>query len=223
MKRIAIFVMTMFLVAGAALADAADAGRSLSVRTFQFKHKQADAAAAVIKGLMTANGSMAIQPAANSLTVTDQPEALKKIVAALAAFDKPAQPFTLTVRLVSAGKVAADSAHVDDGLGDVASKLALLKYNALEGLGTANVQGKEGDPTVVDLNGYRAEFKFGEYDPSSDSIEVTDFRLSRVGEDQVAPLFKSTLNLKLGQTVIIGATKQPQSQRALMIVFAAKR
>lgn len=223
MKRIATLMMAMFLVAGIALADAADAGRSLSVRTFQFKHKQADAAAAVIKDLMTKDGSMAIQPAANSLTVTDQPEALKRIVSALAAFDKPAQPMTLSVRLVSAGRVAPDAAHVDAGLNDVASKLALLKYNALASLGAAEVEGREGDPTVVDLNGYRAEFKFGEYDPSSDSVEVIDFRLSRVGEDQVAPLFKSTLNLKLGQTVIIGATKQPQSQRALMIVFAAKR
>jgi hypothetical protein len=50
-----------------------------------------------------------------------------------------------------------------------------------------------------------------------------DFKLSRLEADQLAPMMKTTLNLKLGQTVIIGATKQAQSQRALMIVFSAKR
>jgi hypothetical protein len=75
----------------------------------------------------------------------------------------------------------------------------------------------------VTLEGYRADFRFGEYDPASDSVQLADFKLLRLEGDQLAPLLKTTLNLKLGQTVIIGATRQPQSQRALMMVVTAQR
>ena len=49
------------------------------------------------------------------------------------------------------------------------------------------------------------------------------FRLSKLQGDQVTSLLKTTLNLRLGQTYIVGATKTPQSQRALMIVLIARR
>ncbi|HEX8170126.1 MAG TPA: secretin N-terminal domain-containing protein [Thermoanaerobaculia bacterium] len=223
MKRLSIALAALLLVAVSAFADAADAGKRLSVRTFQFKHKQADAAAAVIKPLMSGEGSMSIQPSANALSVTDVPENLKRIAAAIAQFDAPAQPFRLSIRLVSAGRVAGDGARVPDELRDVAPKLALLRYNVLEGIGAAEVTGHEGENGSIDLNGFRAELKFGDYDPASDSIKVGDFKLSRLEGDTLAPMMKTTLNLKLGQTVIIGATKQANSPRALMIVIAATR
>jgi type II secretory pathway component HofQ len=213
----------MLLLSTAAFADAADGGRNLSVQTFLFKFKQAETAASVIKPLMSAAGSMQIQPAANSLIVTDAPENMKRIAAALKQFDAPAQAFRLNVRLVSARRAAAGEARVDADLSDVSSKLALLRYNVLERLGVADVTGKEGDPGIVELGQHRADFRFGEYDPATDSLKVSDFRLSRLEGDQLNPLVKTTLNLKLGQTVIIGVTKDAQSQRALMIVVTAKR
>lgn len=221
MKRLMISVMALLLVSATAFADASDVGKSLTVRTFQFRHKQADKAAGVIKPLMSSEGSMSIQPSANSLVVTDAPENLKKIAAALAEFDLPAQVLHLSIRLVGASRGA--EARVDPALNDVASKLALLRYNVLESLGGAEAAGREGEPGMIDLSGYRADFRFGEYDPASDSVKVNDFRLSRLDGDQLSPVLKTTLNIKLGQTVIIGATRQPQSQRALMIVVTAKR
>jgi hypothetical protein len=225
MKRFLMTLMALLLVSTTAFAeaDAADVGKSLTVRTFQFKHKQADRAAAVIKPLMSAEGSMSIQPTANALVVTELPENLKKIAAAIAQFDAPAQTLHLTIRLVSAGRGTADEAHVDPVLSDVASKLALLRYNVLESIGSAKVSGKEGEPGLVDLNGYRADFKFGEYDPASDSVKLGEFRLARLDGDQLAPMLRTTLNLKIGQTVIIGATRDPNSARALMIVVTAQR
>lgn len=223
MKRFLVCLMALLLVSATALADAADAGESLTVRTFQLKHKQADKAAGVIKPLMSAEGTMAIQPSANSLVVTDTAENMKKIAAALAQFDAPAQPFRLSIRLVSAARGTDEQAHVDPLLADVASKLALLRYNVLERIGGATFTGKEGEPGLVELNGYRAEFRIGEYDPASDSVKLSDFRLARLEGDQLSPMLKTTLNLKLGQTVILGATRQANSQRALMIVVIAQR
>jgi hypothetical protein len=225
MKRFATIVLTLLLVSVSVSAfadDAGDAGKSLSVRTFQFKFKKAENAAAVIKPLMSAEGSISIKAAGNSLVVTDLPENMKKIADALANFDKEAQPFRLSVRLVSAGRGADNEGRVPSELRDVAPKLAMLRFNVLDAIGTAEVLGKEGEPGQIDLNGYRADFKFGAYDPASDSINLVDFKLSRLEADQLAPMYKTTLNLKLGQTVVMGATR-PQGNRALMIVFTAKR
>lgn len=221
MKRLLMNLMAILLVSAAALAETADVGKTLSVQTFQFRNKQADKAAGVIKPLMSADGSMSIQPAANSLIVTDHPENMKRIAQALVQFDRPATSLLLSVRLVGASRGA--QAKVDPVLNDIASKLALLRFNVLENLGAADAGGKEGEPGQIELEGYRAEFKFGEYDPATDTVKVSDFKLSRLEDDQLTTIMKTTLNLKIGQTVIIGATKQPQSQKALMLVVTAKR
>ena len=222
MKRLTVLMIVLLLFSATAYADAADVGRTLTAKTFTFKHKQADKAANVIKGILSAEGSMSIQPAANSLVVTDLPENLKKITAALAAFDAPAQALQLSLKLVSASR--APENRIDPVIPeDVAAKLAVLRYNVLESLGEANANGKEGEPGVVSIQNYRADFRFGEYDPASDSVQVVDFKLLRAEGDQLTPMLKTTLNLKLGQTIVIGATKDPKSQRALMIVVTAQR
>ncbi len=223
MKRFAFLMMCLLLVSANVFADAADVGKSLSVRTFQFKYKQADKAAAAIKPFMSASGSMSIQAGSNALVVTDAPENLKKIASVILQFDTAPQMFRLSVRIVAAERVAADRSRTDRSLEDVAPKLALLGYNLLETVGSADVTGKEGDPSILEMGPYRANFGFGEYDAASDSITLDDFRLARLDGDQLAPMIKTTLNLKLGRTVVVGATKQPNSQRALMIVVSAKR
>ncbi|MGZ7040544.1 MAG: secretin N-terminal domain-containing protein [Thermoanaerobaculia bacterium] len=223
-RRMLFALMALVFVTGTAFADAADAGKALSVRTFQFKFKQADQAAAIIKPLVSAEGSMSIQPSSNSLVVTDRPDNLKAIIAVLQQYDAAARNVHLSVRLVGASRVPNAAVHEPvPELKDIANELSMLRFNAYERLGDAELQGKEGEPGLVDLSGgYRAEFKFGEYDPASDTIKLNDFRLLKLQNDQLVPLYKASLNLKLGRTVIVGATK-PQGQRALMIVVVAKR
>lgn len=226
LQRILPAFFSSLLLAFPAMADSAEAAHALSVHTFAFKYKDAEKAAAAIKSLVSADGSMSIQPASNSLVVTDRPENLKSITRTLLDFDTEAQVFHLSVRIVSASRVEGPPRLPGD-LKDVAQKLALFKYNSFENSGEANVVGKEGDAGIVDMaSGFRADFRFGEYDPASDSIKVNDFHLSRLqGEkkDQLTSLLKTSLNLRLGQTYIVGATKAPQSQRALMIVLVAHR
>ena len=226
MKRYVIAFLLVLMTCGAALAEPAADGKALTVRTYQFKYKDADKAAAAIKALMSAEGSLSIQPAANSLVVTDHPDNLKQIAAALATFDAPAQAFKLSVRLIAAAKLEG-SPRVPDELRDVAPKLAMLRYNSFEDLGSIEVEGHEGEPGLVDMQtGYRADFRIGEYDPASDSVKVNDFRLSKLQgahKDELAQLLKTSLNLKLGQTVILGASKASGSQKALMLVLVAKR
>jgi hypothetical protein len=226
MKRVLIVFAALLMLSSVAFADdaAAAAGKSLSVHAFTFKYKDAEKAAAMIKPLLSSEGSMSIQPSTNALVVTDSADSLKAITKALTEFDVAPQALRLTVRLVGASRVEGSAPKVPDALRDIAPKLAMLRFNALEDLGSADVAGREGDPGIVTLpTGYRADFKFGEYDPASDSLKVSDFHLSRLQNDQLTSLLKTTLNLRIGQTYIVGATKAPQSQRALMIVLVARK
>lgn len=230
LKALLLMISMMVALCGAAIAEppaaAADAKPGLAVRSFTFKFKQADKAAAVIKPLLSADGSMSIQPSTNSLVVSDRAENMKAVARMIGDFDKEPQSFRLFIRIIGASRVEG-TPKIPADLKDVARKLAILPYNSFESVGEATVQGKEGDPGLFDMQtGYRADFKFGEYDPASDSIAVKDLQISRLTgaqKDQLTSLLKTTLNLTIGQTYILGASKAPQSQRALMIVLVARR
>jgi len=225
MKHALTLFAALLMVTSVAFADdVAAAAKSLSVRAFTFKYKDADKAAAMIKPLMSSEGTISIQPSTNALVVTDRAENLKAITKTLTEFDAPPQAFRLIVRLIGASRTEGGAPRVAGELRDIAPKLAMLRFNALEDLGSADVAGREGDPGIVTLpSGYRAEFKFGDYDPASDSLKISDFHLSKLQSDQLTSLLKTTLNLRIGQTYIVGATKAPQSQRALMIVLVARK
>ncbi len=228
LKRVFLMISMTVALCGAALAEpaAVDGKPALAVHSFTFKFKQADKAAVAIKPLLSAEGSMSIQPSSNSLVVTDRAENMKAVAKMISDFDKEAQSFRLYVRIVGASRVEGTPKIAGD-LKDIARKLAILPYNAYENVGEATVQGKEGDPGLIDMQtGYRADFHFGEYDPASDSIAVKDLQISKLTgaqKDQLTSLLKTSLNLTIGQTYILGASKAPRSQRALMIVLVARR
>jgi hypothetical protein len=222
-RRTGIMSLMLLLVCGLAYAEPKAGDKPLSVRTFTFKYKDADKAVAIIKPLVSAEGSIAIQPSSNALQVTDRSENLAKIAKALADFDEPARSFKVYVRLVSASRVDSPPKTAKN-LEDVAQKLSMLKYNAFESVGEATIEAREGDPGAVDMQtGYRADFKLGEYDPASDSIKVADFKVTKAQGDQLTPVVRpTTLNLAIGETYIVGASKAPGSQHALMIVIIAR-
>ena len=71
-KRIAVLAFILLCFGGAAMADQAASTdeKTLSVFTYQFKHKLAEKAATAIKTLVSAEGTVAIQSAANSVVMS---------------------------------------------------------------------------------------------------------------------------------------------------------
>jgi len=223
LNRLLYLCIALLIACGSAFAEPAhDNEKALTVRTFQFKYKDAEKATAIIKPMLSPEGSMSIQAGSNALVISDRPENLKDIVAALTKFDAAPQMFRLEVRIVAASRDGSGSVPAE--LKDIAGKLALLRFNSVENLGSADITGREGDPGTVSLqSGYRADFHIGDYDPASDTLRVNDFKVSKMAGDQLTQILKMSMNLKLNQTVILGATKVANSGRALMIVVTAKR
>lgn len=217
----AVAVATLAFPAWAA-DDAAE--QALVARAFELRHKDADQAAAAIKSLISAEGSISIQPSKGALVITDHPENLARITKLLERYDVPARRFHLDLTLVSASR-SGNPKPVPEDLREISRKLSgVFRFNSFDRLGGIIASGREGEAVVLDVDGtYRASFRFGSWDPVTDSVRIEEFRLDRVvgGTPSGEPLLKTTLNLRLGQTVVLGASRQPDSQRALMLVLAA--
>lgn len=228
MKRIVLLVVIVALAALGASAQQADA--KIVVQTFKFKFKTADRAAQVIRPLMSSEGTVAIQPGSNTLVVTDRGANVDRITKAIDDYDVPSRTFKLEMKLVAAGRVQGNPPAVPDDLREVSTKLSgVLRFNSFEKVGELSLAGREGDAVKRDVDGsYHAEFTIGEYDPVTGSVQLSDFRLGRyqqaaAGKKELSDLLKTNLNLKIGQTVVLGASKLPESNRALMLIVVARQ
>jgi len=228
MKRIALFCLIFTLAALGASAQQADG--KVVVQTFKFKFKAADKAAQMVRPLMSSEGSVSIQPGSNTLVVTDRADNVGRIANAIDDYDVPSRSFKLEMKLVSAGRVSGNPPAVPDDLRDVASKLSgILRFNSFEKLGELAVSGREGDVVRRDVDtAYHADFTIGEYDPVTGTVQVSELRLGRyqqtaAGKKELTEVLKTTLNLKVGQTVVLGASKLPESNRALMLIVVARQ
>lgn len=218
MKKLTLTTLILLMLAWTGVAQ-----ESISARSFTLKHKTPEAAAAVVKSLMTAEGSFSIQPGKESLVITDRKDVLERIAAVIEEFDAPPRLYSIELVLVSAGREASPPA-VPRELRELSEKLSgVLRFNSFRRIGGSTVAGREGDSSVLTFDGHRASFDFGEYDPVSGSLRIEQFRLDRVdGDAEGRTLLETSLNLRVGQTVVLGAARQPDAGRALMIVVRAR-
>ena len=196
----------------------------LSSQSFPLEHKSAERAAAIVRPLLSTDGTISIQPSSGSLVITDRAENLRAVATALSRYDLPPQQFSVVVKLVAASR-STNPPPVTPDLREIAAKLGgVLRFNRFDRLGELRVQAREGAPVIGQTlsDEYSAEFRLGEYDPASETLRVEEFELRRAGAGgQLTPILKTTLNLRVGQTIVVGASRDPQSQRALMIVATA--
>ena len=195
------------------------AGESLVSRAFELQHKDPQRVIETIQGLLSRDGSYSIQPARQTIVVTDTPANIEKVAGILAELDVPARSYTLQLTLVSASR-STNPPQVPADLVEISKKLSgVLRFNTFEKLGSTIARGNEGTSMSLAIDGYHAAFGFGQYDPLSQSLKVEDFRLDRTKDSTGSPLIRTSLNLRVGQTVVLGASRQPESGKALMIVL----
>jgi hypothetical protein len=229
MKRLMLIIVILLLATGSGLAQETDG--KVVVQTFKLKFKSAERAASVISSLVSSEGSVSIQPGSNVVIVTDRAGNLEKIESIIADYDMPSRELELEIRLVGAGRVAGKPPEVPAGLEDIAGKLSgVLRFNSFEKLGALELTGREGDSIRRDIDSvYHAEFVVGEFDPVSETIQLSGFKLSRYETTPESDkrsrneILETTLNLKIGQTVILGASRLPDSNRALMLIVVARQ
>jgi hypothetical protein len=206
-------------------AGAADsAGEPVGVKVFVLKYKRIEEATLLVRPLLTESGSIVLTSKINALTITDRPSALARIGAALGQFDVPPKGYTIAVKIVRA-RADAPAGDLSKEIGGIGNKLRnVFRFNDYSLIDSVVLQGSEGESVSSLLGGqYRVTFRI---EPSGQAplVRLARFALSRErqffsGRKFEIPIYRTTLNVGLNQTMVVGASKEEASNKALILIL----
>jgi hypothetical protein len=200
------------------------------VQVFQLRFRAARDAAALVEPLLSPEGSLLLQPKLNTLTVRDRREVLARVAEALTSWDVAPLTYRLRVRLLLASTATptpGPAAPLISGLGAELSQL--FRYTSYQEVDTLAITAAEGS-TVEAAIGERYHIRFtlraGPLDP--DRVQLAHMELARremklEQAEALRTLLRSTVSLKLGQTLVLGAARSENANQALVLVLWAER
>jgi hypothetical protein len=213
----------------AAWADVAD--ERVMARAYQVRYRPLADAADVIAAVLTPDGTVTLRPRLNMLVVQDHPAILERVETLLQSFDLPPKNVDVTLSLFlgterkteAAGRTSAEGFSkevrgVIDALGDV------TKWVAYEPLGSRSVTGIEGDSVTAELSAeYRVTFKVQSVHESAGVVKFERVSLQRLekeedGTERVQDVYTAGMVLNAGRMHVVGAARQPGSDRALFLI-----
>jgi hypothetical protein len=212
------------LIAIAVAAGAAESGAS--VKVFVLRYKRVEEATLLVRPLLSDSGSIVLQARINALTITDHPAALAAITQALSQFDVPPRGYSIAVKMVRA-RADASAGDLSREIGGIGNKLReVFRFNDYALIDSAVLAGAEGDSVSYLLGGeYRLSFRI-EPAGQGTTLRLAAFSLARErpvpgpgGRHIVSPLFRTTLNVGLNQTLVLGASKEEASKKALLLIL----
>ena len=200
------------------------------VRVFTLRHRKAEEALLVVRPLLTARGSLVLQPAHNSLTVRDAGRAVERAAIALETFDVPPRAFSVSValfRATSEPSARTSPTPVTEQLRGVGARLRkLFSFTDYTPLDEVVLQSLEGESVSWNLRGsYRVEFRL-ESGPGGEVIRLRSLVLSRVrrdekGRETLRDVARTSINLKPKEPFVIGVGREEGGVAALFLVLSA--
>jgi len=212
------------LIAIAVAAGAAET--AASVKVFVLRYKRVEEATLLVRPLLSDSGSIVLQARINALTITDRPAPLAAITQALSQFDVPPRGYSIAVKMVRA-RADASAGDLSREIGGIGNKLReVFRFNDYALIDSAVLAGAEGDSVSYLLGGeYRLTFRI-EPAGQGTTLRLAAFSLARErpvpgpgGRHIVSPLFRTTLNVGLNQTLVLGASKEEASKKALLLIL----
>jgi hypothetical protein len=197
------------------------------VKVFNFKFKKAEDAAVAVRPFLSEDGSVLIQPKANSLTVQDQQPAIDRISRMLAKWDAPPRGRSLAITLLKATTTphrTGDRNPLPDEIKVVAERLKkLFNFQDFTPLDSVVVRGLDGNTiTCVMGGGYQLEFLL-EPGSEGDLVRLRNLSLSTLRKDQRgairSEILRTSINVPVGQPYVLGVGKDEAAQAALFLVF----
>lgn len=198
-----------------------DADR-LKVYAYTLRYRPLDEAVFLIRGLLSANGSIEPQRETNTLVIRDSLSALARVVPILRRFDHPPRPVTIDLQLLSAR--AEIGASPDPAIaGPIVEKLRkMFRYDSYTELARSTLKAEEGAEVTYEMSGgYRVEFQLGTILDES-RIRLHGFRVLRLagGEQE---LVHTEIPLLWGQAFAMGLAHDEASPNALFVVLTYQR
>jgi hypothetical protein len=207
----------------------------VSARAFEVRYRPLGDAAEVVEAVLSAEGTLTLRYPLRTLIVEDRVSVLDRVAALLASYDLPPRSVEITFSLFLGQRreEAGREGRASDGLSrEVRGLLEVLPdflaWTTYEPLGSRSVSGAEGDTVVADLSDeYRVVFTVGAVHEQQKSVKLDRVQLEhrRRGPDGLEILEKiytAAAVLPEGQLRVVGAAKDPDSQRALFLMLQTR-
>ncbi len=206
---------------------------TLQVYVYRLAHQPAPEAVQLVRPLLSPQGTIELQPQANTVVIRDSLAALTRIVPVLRAFDHPVQPLHLEVLIVEAAPGGLSGDPRQELPEPLATRLRnLFRYERYQVVARAALEAREGEDVTYELgDGYVVNFRLGTL-LADQRVRLNGFRILRAVEPERAkaspafdarPLWNSNLNLWLDQTLVLTLTRSESSPRALMVAVTCSR
>jgi hypothetical protein len=217
------------------VAQPSGAPDELRVYAYTLQYQSINEALAVVRPLLSARGTVEIQPGGNTIVLRDVAAALDVIVPQLRAFDHEPRTVRLQVQVVQAfqGQTAGNPAAVVATQGRLSPALLkrlreLLRYEAYVLQADVRLDVREGEEALYELGSlYTVGFRVGGV-VADRRVKLNNFRITRrpitgAFEKPEQQLLATTVNLWLDQTLILGLARDESAADALMLVVSASR
>lgn len=233
--RVACLLMS-FVITGA-LAGRAEPSREkmdLVSRTFTVRYHDVLDVVALIQPAITSRGVYSVQPRLKAVTITDTPEAIRRIALLIAGYDLPPRSVDLLVQLMRAEEGSAERStkqRRSRRIGLPPSVIQdLTKWGVITPIGSAAISTAENESGVVAMGDrFRVRFTVGAISMDIGVVRMERFILERVdpereegkGGDVYKPVMDLVLNLRDHQTTVLGSTSSQDSREALFVSVKA--
>jgi hypothetical protein len=232
MNNRTIIACLVFLAAALATAPPAFGGEDseeLITKTFKIEYKEFQDAVLIVTDIVQREGSerndVRLQHRLKRITVTDIRRVVDAVAAALEAFDVPPRQVVVRMTLFLGSREKPEP--VEDVFNSVVGELRkALHYTSYQVLGSLDVPVVEGERTSVTVGGgYTIQFVVGRVDGPRQLVQLSPLVLSRgvqaEGQGGAEQILTTTLNLKSGQQMVMGASSDPSADRALLLAIVA--
>jgi hypothetical protein len=221
LARTAVAVLMM----AASVALAADQ----QLRVFQLHFRPAREAAALVEPLLSAEGSVLLQPSLNAVTVRDTPEVLQRVAQALSSWDVAPASYKVRVRLLATTdpQPPGKPAPLIEGIGSELKEL--FHFTNYQEVATLQVTASDGSVVEVAAGErYHLRFTVRGVPQDPDRVQLAQLQLSRRdrGADDVEvlhPLVRATVTLVVKQPSVLGGARAENANQALFLVLWAER
>lgn len=224
-RLVAASFLVLSVLAAACAAQSGQPSGDLVLHAYALKHRKASEVLPLVSPLLSARGTVELQPGTNTLVIRDTMAALGQIVPVLRSYDHPARPLTLELYIVRAARAATTEVRSDLPEPLTRRLHALLRYNVYKVKAQALLASREGQAVTYAVSrDYEVSFRVGTV-VAPGRVRLSDFRISqRKGRGGAQPqlLLKTNLSLRLDQTTSLGLAQSETSPEALMVVLTLR-
>lgn len=199
----------------------ADPGDRMTLHAYTLGHRRAEEAAELVRGLLSPQGTVTVQPGSNTLVVRDTVATLLRVVPVLRRFDHPSRPLELEILVVRAFRSRIGFPQAERPPEELTAKLRkLLNYGSYQLLASADLPTREGEDVTYRVGDYGVSFRMGDLGAGR-NVKLHDFQLRRGESDE--PLIRTNLVLFMDKTYSLGFSRSEESETALMLVITCRR